>query len=339
MEFGMSRAKHRAGFSLGRDLFSIALVLSHGAALAQEVTAPISAADNAEAKKAAAAQKAAAQKRAAAAFRSRRAQLQRAGTAFDDLFGQGAASQAISANSSGAIAGSGANNLNGTSGNSAATGSANSNSTGTGRAPSNSSSTNTSADASVGSKIVQFAMGLLGKKVGDGSSRALIDAALSAANARTAGQNLTATQNPSGQSNQNANSAHCQSSSNNNVGDVVSLDQAQPGDIVLFENAVFLGMNYWMVMGTPDQWAIVYMVRGNEVILLDQDVGGVKQVQFTTISLADLYDGTINVYHPVANDTSAENSSAQEASFTNASNSTNSSSSTSNQNRQNGTTD
>ena len=69
--------------------------------------------------------------------------------------------------------------------------------------------------------------------------------------------------------------------------------KSKPGDILQFQNAIFLGMNYWMILGTPDHTAIVFMVQGSDVMLLHQDVNGIRLVQSSTINLADLHSGTI----------------------------------------------
>lgn len=299
---------------------------------ADDAEAPVVPADSAAARKAAAAQKALAQQKISAILRARRAQALRTAVAYDDVFGQGAASLAsvTSANfNAGTNSGSGSSTgssygysagagysslLGGTTG--TGTNSTTSGTTGTGTG----TSTSLTTSSTVGSKIVEFAMSQLGQKVGNGSSRALIDAALSYAGAKSASQLQTQTQSqtqnqtPSQTQSQSQNQSqglgrgHCRGAGQMTYGDVIDLSSAQPGDVVQFEDAVFLGMNYWMIMGTPEQLAIVYMIKGNEVILLDQDVNGVKLVQFTTINLADLYSGTITAYHPVANETSSDSS-------------------------------
>jgi|SRR5579863_2812402 len=244
------------------------------------------AADSLAAKKAAAAQKALSMQKVSAALRSRRALAQRSSIAYDDVNGQGTSSLFSGAsnwrspfnqgsNSSGAgSAYSGTNGSTGTSGNlytnSAGTGSSGTASTG---------SSGQSTATTLGLKIVQYAQSQLGQTVGDGSSKALVDAALSNAGAKPASQNA--------------------------FGDVVALNTVQPGDILQFQSAIFLGMNYWMILGTPDHTAIVFMVQGSDVILLHQDVNGIRLVQYSTVNLNDLHSGTITAYRAVASDTSS----------------------------------
>ena len=144
------------------------------------------------------------------------------------------------------------------------------------------SSSGQSTATTLGTKIVQYAQSQLGQTVGDGSSKALADAALSAAGAKPATQNV--------------------------FGDVVALSSVQPGDILEFQNAIFVGMNYWLILGTPDHTAIVFMIQGGDVTLLHQDVNGIRLVQYTTINLNDLHSGTITAYRAVASDTSSSDS-------------------------------
>ncbi|MBS0263010.1 MAG: hypothetical protein JSS02_13780 [Planctomycetes bacterium] len=295
-------------------------------AVAQDASTEGSATDSKAARKALASQKQIARQQFANSLRTRRAQSQRAAGAFDDLFGQGASSQVLS---SGLTAAS-------STGNSTAANSTTLN--GADAAGSSTATTDsTSADSNIGRRIVKFAVSQLGNQVGDGSSRALIDAVLSSANAKTAEQNLTTSLNSTTSDSSSSNTGrkskngHCSGSAANQVGQSITLEQAKPGDIVHFENAIFVGLNYWMIMGTPDQWAIVYLVRGNEVILLDQDVNGVKQVQYTTINLADLHSGTVNAYRPVAKETSIDSNSSPPAPSATTTNSTSSDTSSASQ--------
>ena len=123
-------------------------------------------------------------------------------------------------------------------------------------------------------KVLEFATYNLGKQVGSGVCWELGADALAYANAEP----------PHGQV----------------FGDQVSLTSMLPGDILEFDNARFVGANYWLSLGAPYHTAIVSAVDGNSIAMLNQNVNGIKLVQITIIHLADLQSGTIAVYRPVA---------------------------------------
>src|SRR5262249_18319229 len=83
-------------------------------------------------------------------------------------------------------------------------------------------------------------------------------------------------------------------------GDVVPLAQALPGDILQFYNAHFVGIGYWMILGAPNHTAIVQLVNGQTITMLNQDVNHDLRVQTSVINMADFVSGTITVYRPVA---------------------------------------
>ena len=90
-----------------------------------------------------------------------------------------------------------------------------------------------------------------------------------------------------------------------------SLRNAQAGDIVQFENAVFISTEIrddgGVITDTrefPHHTAVVARVRkrGTKPILviLHQNVGGSKIVQEWTISVSQMRRGSMKVYRPVA---------------------------------------
>lgn len=123
-------------------------------------------------------------------------------------------------------------------------------------------------------QVLNFAESNLGKQVGSGVCWELGADALAYANAEP----------PHGQV----------------FGNVVPLASVLPGDILEFDNAHFVGANYWLSLGAPYHTAIVSAVEGTSIAMLNQNVNNVKLVQITIIHLADMRSGTITVYRPAA---------------------------------------
>jgi hypothetical protein len=250
-----------------------------------------------------------AQKQVSAALRSRRARDLRAAAAIDDALGQGASSFALSSmNAAGTGTGSsafgssvsgnglypgfgsGLTNFQGVgaaaggslgSSGTAATGS-------TSTAPGANSSGGTGSNSSdptppttYNAKILQFARDHLGQQVGNGECWTLAEDALIYAGAKPADGYV--------------------------FGTAIPLSSVQPGDILQFEAAIFIGANYWMVVGMPHHTAIVSQIQGNQIQMLNQNVNDVRRVQYSTINLADLRSGKITAYRAIANDSSTGN--------------------------------
>jgi hypothetical protein len=132
-------------------------------------------------------------------------------------------------------------------------------------------------------RVVDFARSKLGQQVGNGECWTLAYQALDAAGAKRPGQDgLTVYQ----------------------FGDVVALGQLKPGDVLQFENVNFKHTNAngsWYSSSYPHHTAIVAAVAGTRITLLNQNVGGNRTVQETTIDLNDrLPGGSITAFVPVA---------------------------------------
>ena len=121
--------------------------------------------------------------------------------------------------------------------------------------------------------IVAFGIENVGKQVGNGECWTLGAEALKAAGARR----------PNGYV----------------FGNEIPLDHAVPGDIIQFESARFVGPNYWIQMGVPNHTAILYVVNGTKMLLLNQNVNGSRLVQFSMVDMAELQTGTVTVYRAV----------------------------------------
>src|SRR5262249_5434679 len=94
-------------------------------------------------------------------------------------------------------------------------------------------------------------------------------------------------------------------------GDKIPLSSTQPGDILQFESAVFVGATYWMQMGFPHHTVIVDAVQGNQFAIVQQNFNGVRKVQLSAINLADQRSGTVTAYRAVAKeDTPASQASS-----------------------------
>jgi hypothetical protein len=131
-------------------------------------------------------------------------------------------------------------------------------------------------------KVVRFARGKLGQKVGNGECWTLADQALRAAGARRPGRG--------------------------GMGGYVfgralrKGETALPGDVVQFENASFThtgpgGSSSTTTM--PRHTAVVYRVRGTTLTLLHQNFGGDRTVRVGRVDLAEKKGGTVTFYRPL----------------------------------------
>jgi hypothetical protein len=144
-------------------------------------------------------------------------------------------------------------------------------------------------------QVVAFARSQLGQRVGNGECTALVAAALRHAGARPRGRGQGAWGR-----------------------ELKSLGEAQPGDILQFEDAVFVrrrlredGAVVTLTFRHPHHTAIVAAVRRRGpkpvLVILHQnagveggDEGDRKVVQEWTIDLAERRGGTVKAYRPVA---------------------------------------
>jgi hypothetical protein len=143
-------------------------------------------------------------------------------------------------------------------------------------------------DAPLNEKVVEFARSQLGQQVGNGQCSTLAVEAL-----RYAG-------------------ATWRSARNGVWGDEVkSLRDAQPGDILQFENAVFTSSQFrddgalvTQQYSFPHHTAIIARVqkRGKKpvLVILHQNIGGGQVVQEWTIDMAHMRRGTVKLFRPVA---------------------------------------
>ena len=148
--------------------------------------------------------------------------------------------------------------------------------------------------APLNEKVVAFARSKLGQRVGDGDCSSFAREALRYAGAKPTGTGRS-------------------------WGEVVpSLRDAKPGDILQFENAVFVrrlerddGALLTLTFRYPHHTAIVSRVRrrGRSVVLtvLHQNAGTEggdederKVVQEWTVNMAEMKSGTVKAYRPVA---------------------------------------
>jgi hypothetical protein len=130
---------------------------------------------------------------------------------------------------------------------------------------------------SLSAKVLEFALNHLGQQVGNGECWTLAEDALLYAGAKPAVGYV--------------------------FGEKISLDSAQPGDILQFESAVFVGPTYWMQMGFPHHTAIVDAVQGSQFVILQQNFNGIRRVQMSPLNMADLRSGTVTAYRAVTNGT------------------------------------
>jgi hypothetical protein len=130
-------------------------------------------------------------------------------------------------------------------------------------------------------KILEFAVNHLGMQVGNGECWTLAEDALIYAGAKPAGGYV--------------------------FGDKIPLSSAQPGDILQFESAIFMGPTYWIQMGFPHHTAIVDAVQGSQFVILQQNFNGILKVQMTAIDMANLRSGTVTAYRAVANNVATAN--------------------------------
>lgn len=119
-------------------------------------------------------------------------------------------------------------------------------------------------------RILEFAISNLGKQVGNGECWTLAAEALKYAGAKP--PNMY------------------------DFGTDVPLDKLLPGDILHFENAVFITPTSWTMMGNPDHVAIVGEISGNVLKIYHQNVNGDKRDQIGTIDLATHDSGNITGY-------------------------------------------
>jgi hypothetical protein len=122
-------------------------------------------------------------------------------------------------------------------------------------------------------KVIDFALSRMGRKVGDGECWALADRALAAAGAHRPGKRGYGLYV---------------------FGHRVPLRAVQPGDILQFEKVSFKHIKQ---SGRPSRrrfrhhTAIVAGVKGHTLILLQQNVGGVKRVMWGKINLDERQPG------------------------------------------------
>jgi hypothetical protein len=144
-------------------------------------------------------------------------------------------------------------------------------------------------------QVVAFARSKLGQRVGNGECTTLVAAALRHAGARLPGRGQGAWGR-----------------------ELKSLGEAQPGDILQFEDAIFVrrrvredGALVTLTFKHPHHTAIVAAVRKRDpkpvVVILHQnasvdggDEADRKVVQEWTIDLAEKRGGTVKAYRPVA---------------------------------------
>jgi hypothetical protein len=136
--------------------------------------------------------------------------------------------------------------------------------------------------ASLNQRVLNFARSKMGQQVGNGECWTLAYQALDAAGAKRPGQDgLQLYQ----------------------FGKVVNLRAVVPGDVLQFENVNFKHTNpngSWSSSSYPHHTAIVSAVSGARITLLNQNVGGNRTVQVSTIDLNDrLPGGTLTAYQAV----------------------------------------
>jgi hypothetical protein len=143
-------------------------------------------------------------------------------------------------------------------------------------------------DAPLNDQVLEYARSKLGEQVGDGECSTLAAAALRHAGGRVRRGNHGSWGK-----------------------DLESLRDSRAGDIVQFENAVFINTQFRedgaIITDTrefPHHTAVIAQVRkrGKKPILviLHQNVGGSKIVQQWTIDVAHMRRGSIKVYRPEA---------------------------------------
>lgn len=193
------------------------------------------------------------------------------GSAFGSAAGPFSGSALGSSQVSGSSSGTTASSSSGTAGGTTTAGSGSGTGTTGGQGQSGTGSTSIPY---LNQKVLEFATSHLGQQVGNGQCWELGAEALAYANAEP----------PHGQV----------------FGDAVPVASTLPGDILEFDNAHFVGANYWLSLGAPYHTAIVSAVEGNSIAMLNQNVNNVKRVQITIIHLADMQSGTMTVYRPAA---------------------------------------
>jgi len=153
---------------------------------------------------------------------------------------------------------------------------------GTGSTNGTGNATTTAPDGlAFNARILEFAINHLGQQVGNGECWTLAAEALIYAGAKPADGYV--------------------------FGDKIPLTSAQPGDILQFESAVFVGPTYWMRLGLPHHTAIVDTVQGTQFVILQQNFNGSLRVQKSPLNMADLKSGTVTVYRAVANNATSGN--------------------------------
>ena len=145
-------------------------------------------------------------------------------------------------------------------------------------------------DLPLNDKVVEFAYSKLGQQVGNGQCSSLAAEALAHAGIRWRG------------------------GSHGKWGiEIKSWRDVQPGDILQFENVVFVSTQFredgafvTQQREFPHHTAVVSRVkkRGKKPVLaiLHQNVNGTQIVQEWTINMAELRRGSIKIYRPTAND-------------------------------------
>lgn len=121
-------------------------------------------------------------------------------------------------------------------------------------------------------RIVAFAVEHLGEQVGNGECWTLAADALRAAGAEPPDMY--------------------------DFGEEIPLDQITPGDILQFTSARFEIPGGYILMGMPDHTAIVYVVDGQRVFVLQQNFGG-PIVSILDIDFADMTEGAVQAFRAV----------------------------------------
>ena len=152
--------------------------------------------------------------------------------------------------------------------------------------------------ADLNTQVLNYALSQLGQQVGDGQCAALADTAL-----KSAGALSFSDLGPTGDD--------ADYVWGNLVATLTTVDHLSaniaPGDVIQFRDATFVtttvnpdGSWSQSTMMFPHHTAVVELVNGNAITLLQQNVDGNLTVQETTINLDDMTQGTMWAYQPVA---------------------------------------
>lgn len=79
-------------------------------------------------------------------------------------------------------------------------------------------------------------------------------------------------------------------------------EEILPGDIIQFETTRFEWSNgnrsSWKQLGYPNHTSIIYAVKGSQVQLAHQNVGGVRKVFLDLLDLKHIVSGSYKIYRP-----------------------------------------